>query len=72
MKNSFVVALAAIASACAAEPPVPAAIAVANPSTAVQPVRYQSVTSGTVDYQPVQPRPWGEMNEQVAPEAEDE
>jgi hypothetical protein len=72
MKLAFVVAFAALTSACAVEPPGAGVLAVADPSTPVQPVRYQSVTSGTVNYQPVQPRPWGEVNEQVAPEAENE
>lgn len=28
---------------------------------------YTSVTAGTVDHQPVEPKPWREMNDRVAP-----
>ena len=31
---------------------------VANPDASVPPLSYRSVTAGTADYQPVDPRPW--------------
>jgi hypothetical protein len=32
--------------------------------------RYVPVTAGTIDYKPVEPQPWKERNEKVAPEKE--
>lgn len=71
MKLLSLVAAAAMLSACVAEPPSTSALAVADPLTPVPPAGYASVTAGTVDHQPVAPRPWGEVNERVAP-GEDE
>lgn len=67
MKLLSLVAAAAMLSACAAEPPNASALAVADPLTPVPPTGYAPVTAGTIDYQPVAPRPWGEVNERVAP-----
>jgi hypothetical protein len=67
MKLPILVASAAMLSACAAEPPGSSMIAVADPLTLVPPTTYLPVTAGTVDHQPVNPRPWGDVNERVAP-----
>jgi hypothetical protein len=39
----------------------------ANPDSAVPPVRYSPVLSGTQSYRPVEPLPWGEVNRRVMP-----
>lgn len=67
MRTSLVVALAAGVSACAAEPPGASTVVAADPNAPVPVVRYVPVMTGTVDYRPVDPRPWGEMNKRVAP-----
>lgn len=69
MKILLVVALAAAVAACAsatAQPPLPAA---ANPHSSVPPLRHVSVMNGTVNYAPVQPKPWLESNTAVSPES---
>lgn len=67
MKTSLVVALAAGVSACAAKPPATSALIAADPSIVVPVVRYAPVMAGTLDFKPVSPRPWGEVNQRVAP-----
>ena len=67
MKPVLLMAAAVILSACSGPPAIESA---ANPSDAGSPVptlRYVPVTAGTVDYRPVDPRPWTERNERVAP-----
>lgn len=70
MRVPVVAAAAVLLSACAVEPPGAYGIAVADPLAPVPPVAYVPVTAGTVDHQPVTPRPWGEVNDRVAPEDE--
>ena len=41
----------------------------ADGKSAVTPTTYKSVTAGTVNYQPVEPKSWRGMNERVAPRA---
>jgi hypothetical protein len=72
MKLLIVVAAAAMLSACVAEPPSSSALAVADPFAPVPPVGTVSVTAGTADHMPVAPRPWGEVNDRVAPRGDDE
>lgn len=71
MKLPFLVAVAAMLSACAAEPPGASALAVVDPLAPVPPVAYVPVTAGTVDHKPVTPRPWGDVNGRVAPGGEE-
>lgn len=74
MKYLPLAAAAALLSACTASP-LPDIISGADPSSptaAAKPVTYQPVTAGTVDYRPVDPKPWGDQNAQVAPGAESE
>jgi hypothetical protein len=68
MKLPILVAVATVLSACVAEPPDASQIAVADPNAAVPPLLYVPVLAGTVDHRPVTPRPWGEVNDTVAPE----
>lgn len=67
MKLPIVVAAAAMLSACAAEPPGAATLAVADPFAPVPAVAAVPVMSGTADHRPVDPRPWGDVNTRVAP-----
>jgi len=39
----------------------------AEPRAGAGQARYQSITDGMQDYQIVQPKPWGSVNERVAP-----
>ncbi len=62
-------ALPLIGSACAG-PPLPSLVSGPDPSNAQAGVpagTYTPVTAGTVDHQPVEPKPWREMNDRVAP-----
>ena len=62
-------ALAALmAGGCAAAPPA-AILAAADPSTPVPAARYSSVTAPYTRQRPVEPLPWRERNERVAPQA---
>ncbi|WP_181704819.1 hypothetical protein [Chthonobacter rhizosphaerae] len=67
MKLPIVVAVAAMLSACTAEPPGPSALAVADPFAPIPAVAAVPVMAGTVDHRPVDPRPWADVNERVAP-----
>lgn len=61
-------------AACTASSP-PAIVSGTDPSSATartKPVRYTPVTAGTNVYRPVEPKPWLEQNDQVAPKAEGE
>ena len=69
MKILLLAALAAAVSACASATAQPALPAAADPHSPVPPVRHVSVMSGTVNYAPVQPRPWLESNIAVSPES---
>jgi hypothetical protein len=59
---------AGMTGGCAAAPPasVPAA---ADPGNPVPPARYSSVTAPYTRQRPVEPLPWRERNERVAPQA---
>jgi hypothetical protein len=62
-------ALAAlIVSGCAAAPP-PSVLAAADPGSPVPAARYSSVTAPYTRQRPVEPLPWRERNERVAPQA---
>jgi hypothetical protein len=39
----------------------------ANPATSAPPVAYRPVTAGYESRRPVEPRPWREQNDRVAP-----
>ena len=61
-------ALVAVTGGCAAPPPA-AVLAAADPSTPVPAARYSSVTAPYTRQRPVEPLPWRERNEGVAPQA---
>lgn len=67
MKIAVLVAAAATVSACAGLPP-PLAMGPdpADPAVAVRPAGYSPVLAGTIDYRPVEPKPWAERNSSVA------
>ncbi|PYE86495.1 hypothetical protein [Phyllobacterium leguminum] len=67
MKPILLTAVAVTLSACSSPPLISAG---ADPSDAAIPVpamRHMSVTAGTINYRPVEPKPWIERNELVAP-----
>ncbi|RAI34337.1 hypothetical protein [Rhodoplanes serenus] len=68
MKIAVLAALSAILSACSVPPPMAVGLDPADPDVPVAPTRYRSVTAGTVDYRPIDPKPWAEQNQQVAPQ----
>jgi hypothetical protein len=65
----FVAAFAALAlTGCAAAPPP--LLVQGNPADAkspVRPVAYRPVTAGYQSQRPVEPRPWRDQNDRVAP-----
>lgn len=72
MKPFASASLAVILSACSTPPPsLVAGRDPSDPSAPVAAVRYTPVTAGTVDYRPVEPKPWGEQNQRVAPQPKD-
>lgn len=70
MKPVLPAALAVILSACAGPPSIEAGADPSNAAAPVPPARYAPVLGGTVDYRPVEPRPWAERNRLVAPKRE--
>ncbi|HEV7286560.1 MAG TPA: hypothetical protein VGN75_17035 [Kaistia sp.] len=67
MKFVVVVALAAILSACSDETLIRVGHDPADPTASVPNFKYTSVTAGTVDYRPVEPKSWVERNQNVTP-----
>ena len=59
---------ALLTDACAAPPP-PRAPTAADAGVAVPAARYSSVTAPYARQRPVEPLPWREQNERVAPQA---
>ena len=69
-KLALIAALTAAAlGACAAPPPAPSLTAAADPNAKVAPARYSSVTAPYTRQRPVEPLPWRERNQRVAPGA---
>ena len=67
-RKLLVAALAALTvGGCVAAPPAPH-LAAADPGAPVPPVRYSSVTAPYTRQRPVEPLPWRERNERVAPQ----
>jgi hypothetical protein len=62
-------ASAALLGACAGVmPSVPSTSGnPADPQASVPAIRYNPATAGTVDYRPVDPKPWGAQNDLVNP-----
>lgn len=68
MKAFIWAALAAGLAACSG--PLPENVGGRDPSdprSVVPPVHYASVAAGTVDFKPVDPKPWLERNRSVTP-----
>jgi hypothetical protein len=75
-KPRWILTLVAIAGACLtllsgcmATGPAPSLAAAADPQVRVPPTRYNSVTAPYTPQRPVEPTPWRERNERVAPQA---
>ncbi len=69
MKLLTLVAVAAILSACSQLPDLQTGYAPYDADAPQGPARYSPVLAGTVTYAPVEPVPWVETNERVAPKA---
>jgi hypothetical protein len=69
-KPALIVAalVALLAGGCTAVPPPPH-LAAADPNAPVPAVRYSAVTAPYTRQRPVEPLPWRERNERVAPQA---
>lgn len=67
MKPTYFAAVAIFLSACSGSPILTSGLDASNPASPVPPVEYVPVTAGTVDYRPVEPKPWVEQNDRVAP-----
>ena len=68
MKIPFaVVALAITLAGCSEELPDLPSLAAADPAAPVPKTVYKPVTSGTENLKPVEPIPWGKVNQRVAP-----
>ena len=68
-KAALLFVLAALIAGCADVPPRPLIGAdPADPAARVPPVRYRSTIGPYTSQRPVEPAPWGEQNERVAPE----
>lgn len=67
-KAAFLFLLALLDAGCASVPPRPLAGAdPADPAARVPAVRYRSTIGPYTSQRPVDPAPWGEQNERVAP-----
>jgi hypothetical protein len=66
--GTIAIACALVPSACSHAPPS-ASVGPdpADPRAAVPPAAYRSTTAGYVRQRPVEPRPWTEQNQRVAP-----
>jgi hypothetical protein len=70
MKSILIIATAALVAGCSDAPDFDVSGGPVDPSAPVPTQRYVPVTVGTVDYKPVEPQPWKERNQKVAPEKE--
>lgn len=70
MRAAFALSCIFAATGCAiAQPVILSGPNPANGAAGASSAPYTSVTAGTLDYQPVGPRSWREMNDAVAPRA---
>lgn len=66
MKPLVSAAAALLLAGCSTQLPLPVAGRdPSDPAVSVPTVRYSSVTAGTADYRPVEPKPWLEQNKGV-------
>jgi uncharacterized lipoprotein YajG len=68
----MITAAVALLAGCSSPPDYNASGGPADPGSRVPAQRYVPVTAGTVDYRPVDPLPWKERNEKVAPKKEEQ
>lgn len=69
MRIFVILAAALLTAACASAPAQPVAVHdPANAEAPAPPVRYRSSLATYVSQRPVDPAPWGERNERVAPQ----
>lgn len=66
--KTIVIAIALLLAACKPVSAPYAGADPADPSVAVPPARYQSTLGGYLRQRPVEPAPWREQNERVAPQ----
>lgn len=59
---------AMLLAGCAARPAAPSLAAAADPNARVPTARYSSVTAPYTRQRPVEPLPWRERNDRVAPQ----
>lgn len=70
MKTTVLAAAAIGLAGCASPLPTPQTGAdPADPTVSVSAPVYVPVTAGTADYRPVEPKPWRDLNDRVAPGA---
>lgn len=67
MKLLVLTASTVILSACAGLPAINEGLDPSDPAASVPSVDNTSVMAGTADYGPVEPKPWIEQNQRVAP-----
>lgn len=67
MKPITLAAAAVILAACSTPPAILSGTDPSDPAAPVPRVDYVPVTAGTAEYRPVEPKPWVEQNERVAP-----
>jgi len=67
MKPVLLAAVVAVLSGCSGPPVIEAGADPADASSRVKALRYRPVTAGTLDYRPVEPKPWAQRNELVTP-----
>lgn len=68
LKTAALLFAASLLAACTASPAVTLAQGdPADPAAAVRPAGYRPVTAGYQSQRPVEPRPWREQNDRVAP-----
>jgi hypothetical protein len=69
MKLPLVAAAALVLSGCSSSLPTTIGLDPADPAKPVPRPRYSTVTAGTEDHGPVDPKPWTDQNQSVAPQA---
>jgi hypothetical protein len=67
MKLLVLTVATVILSACAGLPAINAGLDPSDPAAPVPSVDNTSVMAGTAEYGPVEPKPWIEQNQRVAP-----
>ena len=70
MKTVILTAVAVVVSACSTLPVLGVGADPSDPTASVPRLRYVPVTAGTIDFRPVDPKPWIERNDGVAPKTE--